>query len=44
MIFLYFVTELWPLIDVRFLFPLNIVRTHKLNFTKFCVLIDINKI
>ena len=27
-IFHYFSTELWPLIDVRILFPFNILRTN----------------
>ena len=44
-----FVTELWPLIDVRISFrssfPLNILRKKKRsNFTKFCICIDIDNI
>ena len=30
-----FITELWPLIDVRILFPLNILRANWWNLTKF---------
>ena len=36
-----FITELWPLIDVRISFPLNILRTSWWNLTKFCIYIDI---
>ena len=43
-IFREFVTELVPLIDVRFSFPINILRTNAYNFTKFCICIDIDKI
>ena len=32
-----FVTELWPLIDVRFSFPPNILTTYGYSFTKFCL-------
>ena len=39
-----FATELWPLIDVRTLFPLNILRTNGQNLTKFCIHIDIDNI
>ena len=35
-----FVIELWPLIDVRFSFSPNTLRTNGYNFTKFvCALI-----
>ena len=34
--FCLFITELWPLIDVRISFPLNILKTNWLIFTKFC--------
>ena len=37
------VTELWPLICIRFLLLLNIFRTNEQNFIKFCM-IYINKI
>ena len=43
-IFCEFVTELGPLIGVRILFPLNILRTNLLNFAKFCIGIDDDKI
>ena len=36
-------TELRPLIDVRILFPLNILRTNGQNLTKFCIQIIIDK-
>ena len=36
-IFHKFVTELWPLIDFRFLFLLNIFRKNGQNLTKFCI-------
>ena len=40
-----FITELWPLIDVRFSFPpFNIFRRHGQNFTKFCTGIDTDKL
>ena len=43
-IFCKFVKELWPLIDVRISFPLNILRANGQNFIKFCICIDIYKI
>ena len=43
-IFRKFVTELRPLIDVRILFLLNILRTNGQNLTKFCIHIKIDKI
>ena len=47
-IFRTFVIELRPLIDVRIsfriLFWLNILRTERYNFTKFCICVDIDKI
>ena len=39
-----FITELWPLIDVRILFPLNIFNTNWWISTKFCICIDTHKI
>ena len=39
-----FATELWPLIDVRFLFLLNILKTNRPIKTKFCIHIIIDKI
>ena len=39
-----FATELWPLIDVRFLFLLNILKTNKSIKTKICKHIIIDKI
>ena len=36
-IFRHFSTELWPLIDVRILFPFNILRTNWWILMKFCV-------
>ena len=36
-IFRYFSTELWPLIDVRILFPFIILRTNWWILMKFCV-------
>ena len=44
MIFFKFVTELWPLIDVRISFPFNILRMNGQNLTKFCIHINIDKI
>ena len=38
-----FVPELWPLIDVSILFPLNVFRTNGLNLTKVCICFDIYK-
>ena len=34
-----FIIELWPLIDFRISFPLNILRTNWWNVTKFCLYI-----
>ena len=39
-----FATELRPLIDVRILFLLNILRTNRQIETKFCIHIIIDKI
>ena len=39
-----FITELWPVIDVRISFLLNILTTNRWNLTKICICIDINKI
>ena len=39
-----FITELWPLNDVKNEFPLNVLRTKKWIFTKFCKCIDIDNI
>ena len=39
-----FVTELWPLIDVRISFSFIIFRKNGWNLTNFCVCIDIDKI
>ena len=39
-----FATELWPLIDVRIWFLLNILKTNSLIKTKFCIHIIIDKI
>ena len=36
-------TELWPLIDVRILFMLNILRINLCIAIKFCICIDIEK-
>ena len=38
------ITVLWPLIDVRISFLLNILRTNWWNLTKFCKCIYIDKI
>ena len=43
-IFCKFVTELWPSIDVRISFPLNIFRKNRQNLTKFSVCIDLDKV
>ena len=43
-IFRKFVPELWPLIDIRILFPLNILTTNGRNLTSFWVYIDFDKI
>ena len=42
-IFLTFAAELWPLIDIRIWFPLNILIRNGRNLTSFCVYIDIDK-
>ena len=39
-----FATELWPLIDVRIKFLLNILKTNRPIKTKFCIHIIIDKI
>ena len=39
-----FATELLPLIDVRFEFLLNILKTNRPIKTKFCIHIKIEKI
>ena len=39
-----FITELWPLSDVRILYLLNILRTNRWNLTKFCMYIDTESI
>ena len=39
-----FATELWPLIDVRIKFLLNIMKTNRPSKTKFCIQIIIEKI
>ena len=39
-----FATELRPFIDVRILFPLNILKMNGQNLTKFCMHINIDKI
>ena len=39
-----FATELWPLIDVRIEFLLNILKTNKQIETKLCIHIIIDKI
>ena len=41
---LLFVIELWPLIDVRISFPLNIFRANRKKWTKFSICIDIDKV
>ena len=38
-----FLTELWPLIDIRILFMLNILRINLWISIKFCIGIDIDK-
>ena len=38
-----FLTELWPLIDVRILFMLNILGINLWILIKFCIRIDIDK-
>ena len=42
-IVLKFVTELWPLIDVRISFLSNIFRTNGQILTKLCIQIDVDK-
>ena len=39
-----FVTELWPLIDVRISFPLNIWKITRWILTRFFLCIDIDNI
>ena len=39
-----FATELWPLIDIRFLFLLIILKTKRPIKTKFCIHIIIDTI
>ena len=39
-----FITELWPLIDVRISFLLNVLRTNWWNLTKFWIYIDTDTI
>ena len=39
-----FIIELWPLIDVRISFLLNILRTNWWNLTKFWIYIDTDKL
>ena len=39
-----FASELWPLIDVIFLFLLSILKTNRPIKTKFCIHIIIDKI
>ena len=43
-VFRKFATELWPLIDVRIWFLLNILRTNRQIETKFCIHTIIDKI
>ena len=42
-IFGQFLTELWPLIDVRILFMLSILWINLWISIKFCICIDIDK-
>ena len=42
-IFGQFLTELWPLTDVRSLFMLSVLWIQLLNLIKFCICIDIDK-
>ena len=42
-IFCTFVIELWPLIEYRISFPLNILTANGQKLTKFSILIDIDK-
>ena len=39
-----FITELWPLNDVRILFPLNILKMKEWILNKFSICIDIDNI
>ena len=39
-----FATELRPLIDLKILFPLNILRTNGQNLTKLCIHINFDSI
>ena len=39
-----FATELQPFIDVRILFPLNILKMNGQTLTKFCMHINIDNI
>ena len=39
-----FLTELWPLIDVRILFMLNVLWINLWISIKFCICIDIDKV
>ena len=39
-----FITELWPLNNIRISFPLNILRMNEWSLTKFCLCIDIDTI
>ena len=38
-----FIKQLLPLTNARISFPLNILKTNSLNFTIFCICIDIDK-
>ena len=42
-IFGQFLTELWPLTDVRSLFTLSVLWIQLFNLIKFCTCIDIDK-
>ena len=44
LIFRTFVPELWPLINARISYPLNILRTNRQNLTKLYIIINIDKI
>ena len=39
-----FVPKLWPFVYSKYSFPLNILRTNGQNFTKFYIIIHIDKI
>ena len=43
-IFGQFLTELWPLIDIRILFMFNILWNNLWILIKFCICIDIDKV